>query len=179
MRRSLFVVFLLWTLLQASAYAAPIAQDCGGVTISSPASGDAVRGRIGITGSAVIPQFQFYKVEMAAGASPADAAFRNLSGDVHRNAVRSGVLETWDTAGVPDGTYSLRLTVVDQRGNFPCPPVTVRIVVSNVAPTNTPTPEITDTPTPGATGSPSPQATGGTNQPVAPTVALPTSAARG
>src|SRR5436190_1218591 len=34
-------------------------------------------------------------------------------------------------------------------------------------------------PTPGPTGSPSPQATGGTNQPVAPTVALPTSAARG
>ena len=178
MRRSLVVVLCIWLLLQTTAHAAPLPQDCGGVTVISPASGDAVRGRISITGSAFIPQFQFYKVEMAAGASPPDSAFRNLAGDVHRNAVQSGVLDSWDTTGVPDGTYSLRLTVVDQRGNFPCPPMTVRIVVSNRAPANTPTPEITDTPTPGATGSPSPQVTGAATRPVAPTIALPASAAR-
>ena len=119
MRRAFFVALLALLLLQTYVDAAPLAQDCGAVTISSPASGDAVRGRISIAGSAFIPQFQFYKVEMAAGASPPDSAFRNLAGDVHRNAVQSGVLDTWDTTSVPDGTYSLRLTVVDQRGNFP------------------------------------------------------------
>jgi len=178
MKRVLVLVCFLFVQFDTLALGAPLQEDCSGVVISSPSSGDAVRGRISIVGSAFIPQFQFYKVELAAGAAAPDSAFRNLAGDVHRSAVQSGVLEGWDTTGVPDGTYSLRLTVVDIRGNFPCTPATVRVVVANRAPTNTPTPSATDTPTPSATGSPSPQASSAATRPAAPTIDLPTSAAR-
>ena len=179
MRRAFIIGLVLFCQVHAVAFAEPLAQECSGVVVSSPSSGDAVRGRINITGSAAIPQFQFYKVEVAPGASPPDSAFRNLAADVHRTAVQGGVLDAWDTTGAPDGTYAIRLTVVDQRGNFPCPPVTVRIVVANRAPTNTPTPSTTDTPTATPVGTPSPQATGAPTLPAAPTIALPTSSARG
>ncbi len=179
MRRLFVVAVFLLVQIDAVAFAEPLTQDCSGVVVSSPAAGDAVRGRINITGSASIPLFQFYKIELASGASPPDSAFRNLAPDVQRNAIKSGVLGAWDTTSVPDGTYALRLTVVDQRGNFPCPPVTIRVVVANSAPATTPTANVTDTPTVPPAGSPSPQATGAPTQPAAPTIALPTSAARG
>ncbi len=180
MKRVLVLAAFLFLQFNTLAYGAPLLQDCGNVVISSPSSGDAVRGRVSITGSAVIPQFQFYKIEVAAGAAAPDSAFRNLAPDVHRNTVQAGVLDGWDTTAVPDGTYSLRLTVVDMRGNFPCPPVTVRVVVSNRAPTNTPTPDATPTesPTAAPSGSPSPQASSAATRPAVPTIAVPTSAAR-
>src|ERR687885_1609817 len=146
--RRLFVLMCALCLQASSlAQAAPLQQDCSGVAITSPrASGDPVRGRVNISGSAAIANFQFYKVEYAPGANPPDSSYRNIAPDVHRTAVSSGLLETWDTTGIPDGPYSLRLTVVDIRGNFPCPPVTVRpIIVANRAPIASPTSAIIPT----------------------------------
>ncbi|MCA1553898.1 MAG: hypothetical protein LC737_05925, partial [Chloroflexi bacterium] len=164
MKRALLNVFVWLLCLDSVAFAASLLQDCSGVSITSPRpSGDPVRGRVSVTGSANIPNFQFYKVEFAPGAVPQDAAFRNLASDVHRSPVPSGQLEIFDTTRVSDGSYSLRLTVVDNRGNFPCPPVTVGpIIVFNRAPLDTPTPEptATDTPTPQPSVSPSPAPSG-------------------
>ncbi|MEP7200292.1 MAG: hypothetical protein ABI874_10765 [Chloroflexota bacterium] len=177
MRRVFIVVCLLALHASASAHAAPLQQDCSGVAITSPReSGDPVRGRVNLSGSAFIPQFQFYKVEFAAGNNPADTSFRNMAADVHRSSVQSGLLDVWDTTGLSDGPYTLRLTVVDIRGNFPCPPIVVHsIIVANRAPTPTATAALIATPTvdPNApTPGPSP------TRPSVPTIVLPTITAR-
>lgn len=176
MKRAFVIICLLALHSSTIAYAAPWQQDCSGVAITSPReSGNPVRGRINISGSAFIPQFQFYKVEFAAGNNPADTSFRNVAADVHRNAVQSGLLDVWDTTGLSDGPYTLRLTVVDIRGNFPCTPIVLHsIIVANRAPVSTPAPAITFTPTPDTTVTPGVTPT----RPSAPTVALPTTVAR-
>jgi len=174
----LFLLVLTACNLTASpvALASPARQDCSGAAITSPReSGDPVRGHVNISGSASIPNFQFYKVEFAAGSNPADTSFRNMASDVHRSPVQAGLLDVWDTTGLPDGPFTLRLTVVDIRGNFPCPPVLVRpVIVANSAPLATSTPTITPTEVITPTLAPS----SATTRPVAPTIAVPTSAAR-
>jgi hypothetical protein len=76
--------------------------------------------------------------------------------------VVDGLLETWDTTIIPDGTYSLRLRVVNRTGNYR--EVFARgIMVANAEPTETPTP----TPTPLPTATITPAAT--------PTFMIPTS----
>jgi hypothetical protein len=174
MRRLLFTLGLLGLLCQQTAlwiFASPLQQDCSGVVITSPrSSGDPVRGRVSITGSATIANFQFYKIEVAAGDNPPDSAFRVI-GNTHNNSVVNGQLEVWDTTSVPDGRYALKLTVVDIRGNFPCPPFVVRsVIIGNRAPTATPTSTPTVTPTPTAVAT--------ATRPAAPTVPVPTSVVR-
>jgi len=74
-----------------------------------------------------------------------------LIGSVHETQVADGLLETWETTIVSDGSYSLRLRVVNQTGNYQ--EVLVHgILVANAAPTDTPEP--TPTPTPTATITP-------------------------
>jgi len=174
MRRLVFLCLLLAALWNPGAEAAPLQQECSaGVIITSPKPSDAVRGRVNISGSANIPQFQFYKVEYAPTSNPSDSSFANVGPDVKRTAVQSGVLDVWDTGRLPDGPYTLRLTVVDIRGNFPCPPVLVKpVVVSNRAVTQTPTPTLPGAITPTATVNIV------ITRPPAATIALPTLAAR-
>jgi hypothetical protein len=74
------------------------------------------------------------------------------------NQVTSGLLGTWDTRSVPDGTYALRLRVVRQDGNYD-ETVANGLLVANSrlpdTPTPTPTEETTaepeETATPAAT----------------------------
>jgi hypothetical protein len=98
-----------------------------GVCISAPATGQVVSGEVVIRGTANIEAFQFYKVEYGLGESPEQW---NSIGDVRRTPVVDGTLVTWNTAGFPNGTLTLRLTVVDVSGNF-APPQAVRVVVQN------------------------------------------------
>ncbi len=177
MRRLLFALVLALVSLDSIAEAAPLQQqDCSGVAITSPKANDAMRGRININGSANIPQFQFYKVEYAPTSNPSDSSFANMGPDVRRTAVQNGLLEVWDTTGLADGPYTIRLTVVDIRGNFPCPPVLVRpLVVSNRAAPLTPTPSAA-TPTEVVTPTVAINVT--VTRPPAPTIEQPTSAAR-
>ncbi len=97
------------------------------VSLSYPRQGEHVSGIIDIVGTATIPNFQFYKVEYGQGVAP----FNFVSiGDVVRNAKTGTTLVTWDTTTVPDGEYVLRLTAVENSGQFPTP-CNVRIVVDN------------------------------------------------
>lgn len=105
----------------------PAACPNGDVQILSPGMDETVAGQISIIGSARNERFQFYKVEFSVGDQPGDW---RVVGDLHRQAVSEGVLETLNTAALPNGTCWLQLTVVDQSGNFP-PPCRVRIVVRN------------------------------------------------
>jgi hypothetical protein len=130
--------------------------------ISSPAENSVVRGTVPIVGSAVDPDF--WKFEMYFGPEPNPGDQWTFIGSVHERPVTDGLLETWHTNSVADGTYSLRLRVVNRTGNYH--DVHMRgIRVANAVPTETPVPVAT--PTPEATATFTPAAT--------PTFALPTS----
>lgn len=96
--------------------------------ITSPGVNQVVAGpSVTILGTATHAQFQYYKLEIAAGAN-ADSGFTFL-GDV-RVPVNDGVLGSLDSTGFANGAYTLRVTVVDNTGNFP-PPCSVSIVIQN------------------------------------------------
>lgn len=98
-----------------------------GVRIAQPGQGQNIQGRIDIRGTASIPGFQFYKVELGLGEHP--GRWTSIS-DIHGTSVTDGLLEVWDTSDLPAGSYSLRLVVVDATGNFP-PPCEVQVYVSH------------------------------------------------
>lgn len=128
--------------------------------INSPAENAVVRGTLPIVGTAVDADFWKYEVYYAPEPNPGGQWI--FIGEVHDKQVVEGLLETWYTESVPDGTYSLRLRVVNRTGNYR--DIEVRgILVANAAPTDTPTP----TQTPPATPTITPAAT--------PTFIIPTS----
>ena len=90
------------------------------VQIVDPKVGQHIWGTMMIIGTASIPDFQFYKLEYALGHIPMDSDFHSI-GDVHRQAVVDGVLGTWYVGHMPANPYTLRLTAVDNRGQFPRP----------------------------------------------------------
>ncbi|MSP12700.1 MAG: hypothetical protein EXR62_07045 [Chloroflexi bacterium] len=83
--------------------------------ITSPAPGAQLNGNVQIFGNTVVPDFNFYKVEIAPQGS---GNFTSIS-DVKRQQVAGGLMDVWNTNAVPAGAYSLRLTVVDVTGNYP------------------------------------------------------------
>lgn len=104
--------------------ASPSCND-GRATITSPANGQEISGVVSVVGTASHDAFQYYKVEFAPGAA-AQGGFVYLGGG--SSPVLGGVLANIDTSALGPGTWTLRLVVVDQTGNFP-PPCTVTVVV--------------------------------------------------
>ncbi|MFQ5945002.1 MAG: hypothetical protein ACE5NC_01975 [Anaerolineae bacterium] len=85
--------------------------------ITRPLEGSVVSGQVQIQGSASTERFDRYRIEFAAGKDPVEWAFLG-----HGTAtVSSGLLWSWDTAGLPPGQYALRLTVIDVTSNYPEP----------------------------------------------------------
>lgn len=119
--------------------ASPLLQDSAAV-ITSPQSGEAVRGSVQISGSALHPAFLRY--EMYFTVEPGENWV--FIGEARTNPVSNGVLGVWETGGLPDGNYSLRLRVVRQDGNYD-EGFARNIIVANTNPP-TPTPAPTDTP---------------------------------
>jgi hypothetical protein len=98
-----------------------------GVQISSPGYGASISGAVTVTGTADIADFQFYKLEIAAGEQPGGWS---VIGDTHSSPVQGGALGTWDTSSLAAGTYWVRLVVVDKTGNYPSP-CAIRVNVAN------------------------------------------------
>lgn len=142
-RRSAWVwvwVVVWMALLATGVLAAPLGQQLL-VQITSPQMGQEVRGVVSIMGSASVPSFQFYKVEFGFGPNPTSWS---VIGDLHREPVINGQLELWDTRGLPDGVYTLKLQGVKQDGNWE--EFMVRqVVIANTQPTATPQPSATPT----------------------------------
>jgi hypothetical protein len=147
MKRVLQVALFILLISQmcGPAWASPLMQGTQS-EISSPRGPVVVRGSVLISGTAVHPNFDFYKLEYAPGTNPRDDQW-TLIGSTHASPVQGGLLETWHTIGfVPDGTYSLRLRVVRRDGQYD--EYFVRqITVANAVPTETSTPAMTATPT--------------------------------
>ncbi len=144
MRRILTLASIIAILLDfgaQSAVASPSAQGIRAV-ITSPSMNAVVRGKVLINGSATHPNFWKYEIHIAREPNP-DNRWTVIG--VHERQVVDGLLETWDTATVPDGSYSLLLRVVDKTGNYQEYYVR-QISVANTKPTDTPTPARTSTP---------------------------------
>ena len=129
----------LWLLQYSWVLAAPVHQGQDLAIITNPTSNAIVRDVVEITGSADYPQFQFYIIELSP--EPITGDQWNIIGTIHEQPVANGVLETWDTTTVPDGSYTIRLRVVRLDGNY-SEFFSQQVVVSNAQPlpTDTPTP---------------------------------------
>jgi len=87
------------------------------LNISSPKAGSEVKGKIEIRGSANIPNFGFYKYEVAPLNTETWATI-----SAGRGVVIDGSLGQWDTTALTPGDYQLRLVVTDNQGQSlpPC-----------------------------------------------------------
>lgn len=144
------------------------------IEVTSPRPNAVLRGSVSIQGTANHPEFWKYEVHFAPGMNPPDNSWSVLL--VREESVVNGQLAVWDTNTVPDGTYSLRLRVVRNDGNWE--DLVIRPVsVQNQEPVPTETPEATPTPlatlTPGATVPPATQPPAATAEIDQPTVVLP------
>ncbi len=147
MRRPLFFLILLLAILisGAVALAAPLSQEARPV-IAQPVQDAPVRGVVQIVGTAVHPQFQRYELYYAPWPVPSDQSWIFI-GDAHFNQQPLGLLGTWDSRSVTDGTYALRVRVVKIDGNYDDSDPR-RVLVVNTRPIESPTPLPTETPEP-------------------------------
>jgi LysM repeat protein len=97
--------------------------------IVDPLEGETVGGTVQIIGTASHPNFQFYKIEYAMGHNPQASTFHSIN-NTYSSKVWDGVLATWYAGNMPEGAYTLRLTVVDNQGQYP-EPCNVHIYIDN------------------------------------------------
>jgi hypothetical protein len=83
--------------------------------ITDPGIGQVSSGPVAIFGTAIVDDFQFYKLEYGAGDNPAVWSYFG-GGDAPVVNGRLGTLNV-----LPPGTYSIRVVAVDLSGNFPAP----------------------------------------------------------
>jgi hypothetical protein len=81
------------------------------IIITSPEPSDEVTQTISITGTADVPNFGFYKYEVAPMGSQKWATIA-----ANRNPVKNDELGKWNTASVTNGDYFLRLVITDNVG---------------------------------------------------------------
>jgi len=115
--------------------------------IVSPSEFQTVDGVVPIYGIADIANGEFdrYVVDWGIGYDP--GGWGNVSGDVRSPVKEAGLLADWDTANVPNGEATLRITVFDKRGNSK--EARVRVIIQHpVTDTPVPLPTVTDTPVP-------------------------------
>jgi hypothetical protein len=85
--------------------------------ITAPRVGAVLNGQVEFYGTARIPNFAFYKLEIRRqGQSTAADYVTFHTGTI---TVTNGLLATFDTGAWPDGEYWIRLVVVDTTGNYP------------------------------------------------------------
>ena len=93
--------------------------------ILSPGVNEAVQGQVTITGTVFHEDFWYYKLEFAPGRN-ASEGFVYFAGA--ENQVEAGTLARLNSAALGNGTYTIKLTVVDNSGNFPAPcQVTIQV----------------------------------------------------
>ena len=111
---------------------APTNEQTPAATITSPSNNSVVSGTIAITGVAASGNLAQTLVEIGPGLTPTQwfqAGRTNAQ-------VMNGPIATWDTTAVPDGTYTIRLTVTDAKLGSAV--TSVVVAVKNATPTPTP-----------------------------------------
>ncbi len=120
---------LLATLSRVTPVASPMvaATGCipGQIMLTFPKPASEVSGQITLEGTADIPNFGFYKYEVAPLNSDLWSTIQ-----AGRTVVNDGALGLWDTTTLTPGDYMLRLVVTDNQGQaLPSCVVPVRVVV--------------------------------------------------
>jgi hypothetical protein len=120
------------------------AQDSPPIAITSPASGEILRGEVTIIGSTDVPNFASAQLDFKYASDSGNTWFPLA-------ALSQPALDTplylWNTASITDGDYILRLRVFLIDGTFQ--EVTVPIIIQNDAPLAEPTMTSTSTPASG------------------------------
>jgi len=93
-------------------------------TITSPTSGEEIRGLVEVRGTADIPNFAFYKIEIMP--NEPNSVWQVITAGTE--PLSEEMLGMWDTNLVENGVYLLQLVVTDTVGNAPLP-CTIEIVV--------------------------------------------------
>jgi hypothetical protein len=97
------------------------------LTITSPKPGAEVTGLIDLIGTVNIPNFGFYKYEVAPQGSDTWATV-----SAGREVVVNGKIGTWDTSALTPGDYQLRIVVTDNQGqSLPACIIPVRVMPKN------------------------------------------------
>ncbi len=91
--------------------------------ITAPAPGTPINGGFAIRGSANIPNFQFYKLEVRADAAQSYVTFFTSTKPVTTDSE----LGTLNANAFPPGLYWIQLVVVDNTGNYPIAPCQIRL----------------------------------------------------
>ena len=116
------------------------AQDTPPIALTSPNTGDILRGQVTITGTTDVPGFVSAKLDFAYASNQTGSwfALQTLS-----QPVQDSALFTWDTTTVTDGEYVLRLQVFLADSTTQEVTVPVRIQNDTPIPTTTPVPTAT------------------------------------
>lgn len=80
----------------------------GNISITSPLSGDTLRGQVQIVGNMDIPGFSSAELAFSYASNPADSWFTIQT---FPQPVANSTLTTWDTTSLTDGDYLLHLRV--------------------------------------------------------------------
>lgn len=107
---------LLISLVCSAAPVPVLAQAPGFADITRPQSGEALTGLVTIEGSAAHPAFLYYELAFAYQPNPTDTWF--ILVDQVSTPVTDGRLGLWDTSGITDGVYQLRLRVHLENGGM-------------------------------------------------------------
>lgn len=165
--RYVFLTLLLVGLLGASPLVTAHAQDAGLAVLTAPLEGAILSGRVPISGSATHPEFRRYELAFGYSPNPTDTWFSIQ--DPATTQIINDVLGNWDTAGLADGLYTIRLRVYYSERDF-LETVVRNVRVQNVQPSATLA--LTETPV----LLPSPTALRVTVTPTQPVITLPASA---
>ena len=141
MRRVQILISIASLFLSLGGYASAGAQAPGYAEIVAPGPGDAVQGLMTIQGSASHPLFVSYDLAFTFQDAPLTTWFEIVEN--RELEVVDGRLGLWDTNGIADGEYQLRLRVHLENGT------TLEDIIEGVRVRNTSTVE---TPTPAAVG---------------------------
>ena len=142
-------IFCLINLILAGA--APVFQQ---PEVTSPRPGDVLQGVVEIQGTISGEDVKEYDVAFAYADDTSDAWFLIASGE---EQVNKGVIATWDTAAIADGTYRLRVQVFYREGD-PDTVIINNLRIRNYSPveTRTPEPTLEDLAAPALTSAPMP-----------------------
>lgn len=97
----------------------------GQVEITAPLDGSEISGVVVITGTADIPNFGFYKYEVA---RPGETIWLPIQAG--QEIKRNQELGQWDTRALASGDYMLRLVVSDNQGET-MPPCIIHVRINN------------------------------------------------
>ena len=112
-----------------------LAQAPGYADITHPQQGESIFGLVTIEGSAAHPSFAYYELFFAYQPNPSDTWFPIMQ--PIQTPVTDGRLGIWDTTGITDGNYQLRLIVWLENGNS-LQAIVSDLRIRNTTPTETP-----------------------------------------